>query len=144
MSEMEGFIESLREAFFALRGASTRMLEDLECSPAERGVLLELGKEGPRPVPAMARLRGVSRQAMQKAVDAMIERGWLRTEPNPDHARSQLIALTPAGEKLGAAIRRREQAMMEGAQLPVSASELARTAAVLIKLKPFFEGLEPR
>lgn len=139
MTEMDEFIDSLREAFFALRGMSTRLLADLECSPAERGVLAELGKLGPRPVPAMARLRAISRQAMQKAVDAMIERGWLRTEPNPQHARSQLIALTPAGEKLWAVIKKRESAAMSARELPVSATELTRTTAVLAKLKPFFD-----
>ncbi len=139
MTEMADFIDSLREAFFALRGLSTRMLADLECSPAERGVIAELGKEGPRPVPAMARIRGISRQAMQKAVDAMIERGWLRTEPNPEHARSQLIALTPAGDKLWALIRKREAAALTARELPVSATELTRATSVLAKLKPFFE-----
>lgn len=139
MTEMADFIESLREAFFALRGLSTRMLADLECSPAERGVIAELGKQGPRPVPAMARARGISRQAMQKAVDAMIERGWLGTEPNPEHARSQLIALTPAGDKLWTLIKKREAAALGARELPVSATELARATAVLAKLKPFFE-----
>lgn len=141
MTEMDEFVDALREAFFALRGASTRMLEDLECSPPERGILAELGKHGPRPVPAMARLRGISRQAMQKAVDAMIDRKWLRTEPNPEHARSQLISLAPAGEKLWAQIRKREVAQMEAIELPVSTAELVRATAVLAKLKPFFEGL---
>ena len=139
MSEMDDFIDALREAFFALRSLSTRLLADLECSPAERGVLAELGNQGPRPVPAMARVRGISRQAMQKAVDAMIERGWLRTEPNPEHARSQLIALTPAGDKLWIVIKKREAAALVAREVPVSATELARAAAVLAKLKPFFE-----
>lgn len=139
MTEMDEFIDSLREAFFALRGLSTRLLVELECSPAERGVIAELGKHGPRPVPAMARTRAISRQAMQKAVDAMIERGWLRTEPNPEHARSQLIVLTPAGEKLWALIKKRESAALTARELPVSATELTRTTAVLAKLKPFFE-----
>ncbi len=141
MSEIDQLVDNLREAFYSLRVLSTRMLADLECTAVERGVLAELGKHGPRPVPVMARLRSISRQAMQKTVDAMIARRWLHTEPNPEHARSQLIALTPTGAKLWSVIRARESALLTGRQLPVSAGELARASAVLAKLAPFFEEL---
>ncbi len=140
MSEIDVFVDSLREAFYALRVSTSQLLEEHGCTAVERGVLYELAKHGPRTVPAMARLRSISRQAMQKTVDAMISRGWLRTATNPEHARSQLIALTPSGTKLWTQIERRESALL-ARELPVSATELTRATAVLQKLKPYFEGL---
>jgi DNA-binding MarR family transcriptional regulator len=141
MTELDDLTASLRDAFFALRMMQARVIAELGCTPVERGVLSQLARHGPQPVPAMARLRSISRQAMQKTVDGMIERRWLVTAENPDHARSQLIALTPAGEKLWAQIRKRESALLAGRELPVTAAELARATAVLAKLKPFFEEL---
>lgn len=141
MDELLGLAEALREAFVALRGLSARLLEDLACTAAERGVLAELDRHGARTVPALARRRSITRQAMQKTIDVMIARGWLRTVPNPEHARSSLIALTPAGARLWGTIHGREARVLAARALPVSARELAEATAVLTRLKPFLEAL---
>ena len=143
LEAFDELVAQLRELFFALRGVTARMLVDLDCTAVERGVLYEIDRLGPQTVPAMARARAVSRQAMQKTIDRLVARRWLRAEPNPSHARSPLIALAPAGQKAYATIRAREAAALGAARLPVGAAELRRTTQTLAQLSTFFAQFEP-
>src|SRR4051812_32900941 len=100
MSEATAFddlIRNLRDVFFALRAIADAMNADLDCSAAERGLLVDLGRHGPQTVPKLAAARAVSRQAMQKSVDRLADRGWLEGEITPVHRRSVLIGVTRAG-----------------------------------------------
>ena len=133
-------VESIRLAFFALRALSTEMLADLDCGAVERGILKDIEEQGPQAVPALAQARAVSRQAMQKAVDRLIERGLLAVEANPRHRRSSLLALTPAGKRLFTEIRARERRLLAKIELPVSDAELRRTTRVLRELGEHFAG----
>jgi DNA-binding MarR family transcriptional regulator len=137
-------VGEVRGVFFALRGISEALLADLDCTGAERSLLVELEQRGARTVPVLARGRAVSRQAMQKVVDRLTVRRWLRDEPNPDHARSPLVAITPAGRRVLVEIRTRETAMLASAKLPVAPAELRRAAATLAQLGGFLNALEVR
>lgn len=136
------FVESLRQTFFALRAVSTEVLADLDCSAVERGILRDVEEQGPQPVPALAQARAVSRQAMQKAVDRLIERGLLAVAPNPRHRRSSLLALTAAGKKLCAESRARERRLLAGVALPISDAELRRTTRALQALGALFTNTD--
>jgi DNA-binding MarR family transcriptional regulator len=132
------FVENLRRAFFALRAISSELGAEAECNPVDRGVLKELEEHGPLTVPTLALSRAVSRQAMQKTVDRLVDRGWLTIEPNPRHQRSVLLAISPAGRKVLLQVRRREKRLLARADLPVSDAELLRATRTLGELATFF------
>ena len=58
--------------------------------------------EATRTVPQIARRMGMSRQSVQRVADLLAKDGILRLDPNPDHARSPLLRLTPKGEQIEA------------------------------------------
>lgn len=111
-----------RQAIFALGElvAATRHLADTlaetaqrlhaaaDLGLAERAILLELKKAGPRNVPDLARTRGVTRQATQVTVNALLKRDFVAKRPNPENRRSPLIALTAAGTDLIRQVMRTE------------------------------------
>lgn len=51
-------------------------------------------------VPMIARRNGRTRQSVQRIADELVEEGLATFEPNPDHQRSPLVVLTPAGEDI--------------------------------------------
>lgn len=63
--------------------------------------------EATRTVPQIARRMGMSRQSVQRVADLLVADGVLRFEPNPDHARSPLVTLTPEGERIEARLAER-------------------------------------
>jgi DNA-binding MarR family transcriptional regulator len=79
----------------------------------------------------MAEVRRVGRQAMQKAIDRLLDRKWLLLEPNPRHARSPLMALSPAGERLLTEVQARERRLLAGVALPFGEGELRRATHTL-------------
>jgi DNA-binding MarR family transcriptional regulator len=133
----EDFVAEVRSTFFSLRAVADGLHADLGCSAVERGVLQELDRVGPTPVPTLARSRAVSRQAMQKTVDRMLEHGWVETVANPNHQRSPLVAITAAGDKLQRTTRSRERALLSSAPVPVTAAELERATATLARMRSF-------
>jgi DNA-binding MarR family transcriptional regulator len=56
-------------------------------------------RDGPRTVPQMGRVMGVSRQAMQRTVNMLAVEGLVASSPNPDHRASPLFHLTAAGRQ---------------------------------------------
>jgi DNA-binding MarR family transcriptional regulator len=51
----------------------------------------------PRTVAQIGRRMGVSRQAVQRIADLLVERGFAEYMPNPDHRRAKLVRCTEAG-----------------------------------------------
>ena len=72
----------------------------------------------PLPVAHIARNMGLTRQAVQRVVELLVERGMVRYEVNPHHQRAKLVVLTPAGQ---AALR-----STEGIVRPLDDKILAR------------------
>lgn len=52
---------------------------------------------GPLAVASIARNMGLTRQAVQRIVDLLAERGLVAFGPNPHHQRAKLVMLTDAG-----------------------------------------------
>jgi DNA-binding MarR family transcriptional regulator len=82
--------------FFRMRTAATQYLGQGRHSTGRRSILKNLA-EGPQTVPAMARRRSVSRQHIQKLVDALRADSLVRTRPHPTDRRSRLVVLAPKG-----------------------------------------------
>jgi DNA-binding MarR family transcriptional regulator len=51
----------------------------------------------PLPTASIARTMGLTRQAVQRIVDVLAERGLVEFQANPHHQRAKLVVLTPAG-----------------------------------------------
>lgn len=85
----------------------------------------------PLPVAHIARNMGLTRQAVQRVVDLLIDRGLVAQQPNPHHQRAKLIVLTPAGRNAltGAeiAVAPLDQAILER----IGADRLSVAIAVL-------------
>jgi DNA-binding MarR family transcriptional regulator len=53
----------------------------------------------PLPVAHIARNMGLTRQAVQRVVDLLAERGLVAFQPNPHHQRAKLVVLTETGRQ---------------------------------------------
>ena len=91
-------------------------------------------------VPAVAGAMGLSRQAVQKQVDLLLEDGLIAARANPAHGRSPLYQLTGAGR---AALARADQRWSsEAAHLSdaISSPALRASARLLDELAERLEG----
>lgn len=93
----------------------------------------------PLPVAHIARNMGLSRQAVQRVVDLLVERGLVTHQPNPHHQRATLIALTKAGRialtDAEEAVIPLDRAIIE----QVGAERLAEAATVLGEMNAAME-----
>jgi len=64
--------------------------------------------QAPQPVAHIARDMGLTRQSVQRIVDALVADGLLRLEANPHHLRARLVQLSDAGAALHAAASARQ------------------------------------
>ena len=88
----------------------------------------------PLPVSGIARAMGLTRQAVQRIADVVVELGLAEYRPNPAHQRAKLLAVTEDGR---AAMRRIRPAHKEFAQRlsdELGAERFAEVAAALEQL----------
>ncbi len=98
-------IWKVRRLFRTLAEKSDQVLKPLGLTAADRAVLEFLYPDRALTVPQMARRFQVSRQHIQVTANKLKDLGLLMTEENPDHARSNLIRLTEAGQMRFSAIK---------------------------------------
>ena len=127
--ELEALIDEVRLLWNTLvrRGETLHRREAL--TMGMRAVLEFIARNGPTPVPAIARRRGVSRQHVQALVNPLLERDLVEATANPAHRRSPRIRLTAKGERTIGRMRRREAAVLS--EIRLGAGELRRAAATL-------------
>jgi DNA-binding MarR family transcriptional regulator len=87
--------------------------------------------ERPLTVPAIARSMGLSRQAVQKQVDRMLEQELVTLEANREHRRSPLVALTAHGQRLYRAALRRWMPAARALGKPHAIGAIAQARDVL-------------
>lgn len=88
----------------------------------------------PRPVAAIAREVGVSRQSVQRIADLLVHRRLARYEPNPAHRRAKLLAPTELGRDAVRRISPRHRAFAERLAAAMGERELADVADQLAAL----------
>lgn len=132
--------QALVSEVFRLNGqllaSADRLATDLGVSPARWQVIATLRKR-PLTVPEIAGRLGLTRQSVQRTVNLLVSDGLAEFRDNPRHRRSRLVALTPAGQRTMAALRRRQallSARFAGGQ-GLSAADLRRLAAQLRRLR---------
>ena len=75
-----------------------------------------------------------SRQSVQRVADLLADDGIVRYDPNPDHARSPLLALTPEGERIESSLTDIGYAWASQIAEGLPASDLERTVATIREL----------
>ncbi|HVE68311.1 MAG TPA: MarR family winged helix-turn-helix transcriptional regulator [Solirubrobacteraceae bacterium] len=104
-AEQAGYlVADVVEAAGAIRRLGDEMAATVGQTQARWSALSVFASEGDWTVARGARRLGISRQSLQRVVDLLLDEGLLAAVPNPDHARSPLIRLTPEGERTLATI----------------------------------------
>lgn len=88
----------------------------------------------PLPVAHIARSMGLTRQAVQRVVDVLAERGFVALEPNPHHQRAHLVVLTAAGRKALAAAEAAEAPLSQQLLERIGPRRVATAMAVLSEM----------
>ncbi len=96
-----------------------------------RAVLAVLAAGGPRPVPRIAGILDLPRQAVQRHVDDLLAQDLVVAMPNPEHRRSVLIALTDEGDQLWCKQHEQELAALEPMAVGCTRADLATAVRVL-------------
>ena len=95
----------------------------------------------PLSVSDIGRAMGISRQAVQRTADLLVDKGLAEYHDNPAHRRAKLVALTESGRATIAAIgpqHAREAGRLVAA---MGATELANAVAAMTKLSEALDAL---
>lgn len=136
----EDLSTQVRRTFHRLKAVGDEVHELGRLSTSHRAVLESLYRTGPQTVPELARSRPVSRQHIQKLVNALLDEKLVTTQPNPAHKTSLLVDLNPKGRALFEQMRKKEQELLADLKLPVTENDLRQAAETLNTLCDYFEG----
>lgn len=98
----------------------------------------------PQTVPQIAKSMGLTRQAVQRLVDAMQKDGFVVFEANPDHKKAKLITLSKLGEDTYYLLSKKQSVWAKGCVAKIDKNELNTTLKVLKSISDVFdrEGVE--
>jgi len=96
-------------------------------------------RAGPAALVDLARLLGVSRQAIRKFVASLEERGYVTVERDTADGRRCLVTLTPAGEAYARAVRDVARALNHDVARQIDEGALAVTLEVLTTLAAIYD-----
>lgn len=126
----EALLSEIPFLYFRLKAVTQEVQGEGELSGARRSVLRSLSA-GPATVPKLAAERPVARQVMQRLVNELSQEGFVEFVRNPGHQRSQLVRLTPQGERKLADMKARERDAASELLAGLSEAELDTTLAVV-------------
>lgn len=141
-SEGRIFTELVLELFHVnglLLEAGDELTRPVGLSSARWQVLGAL-EHGPSPVANVARVMGLSRQAVQQTADALVRDGFTEYLTNPHHHRAKLVSLTPKGRD-ALAFTAERQAIWANALSEGHTAERLQDALTL--LQQLGQSLEP-
>ena len=117
--------------YFRLQAAGDRAHSSRGLSTGMRGLLLSLDELGPTTAVRLADLRPVSRQAMHKLAQQMIERGLVSQQENDQDKRAPLLCLTAKGKAELERLRAAEAPLIRDLFRGLDANDVERTVRVL-------------
>ncbi|MBI2374923.1 MAG: hypothetical protein HYV07_13085 [Deltaproteobacteria bacterium] len=138
--ELRELVDETIALFHRLAWVAEQIYGDEGKSLARRGILRGLHRYGARTVPQLARARSVRRQTLQPVVDSLVADGLAQWIDNPDHARSKLVKITPAGQAIVRRMDRADVKVLEAVGPGLSRADLARTAETLRTVRARFEA----
>ncbi|MFK4085834.1 MarR family winged helix-turn-helix transcriptional regulator [Kribbella sp. NPDC020789] len=95
----------------------------------------------PLPVVAIAREMGITRQAVQRTADVLVERGLAEYQENPAHRRAKLVVATAAGLDAVRAINPEHAKQAKRLSEVLGQEEFARAVEALTTLSKALEQL---
>lgn len=87
---------------YELAATSRRTSEHIASGQGQtvaRWHVLSVLSGGPLTVASAARRLGLARQSVHRVMNELVADGLVQSAPNPDHKRSPLMSVTPAGER---------------------------------------------
>jgi DNA-binding MarR family transcriptional regulator len=135
-------------AVFRLNGQLIRTAESLSADldiSTNRWQAIATIRAQPLTVSQIARRIGVSRQSARQTVLKLEQSGLVELQPNPDHRRSQLVALTEAGTEIMEILRERQSRLTHSFTdgLGVTVGSIDRLTDKLEELREHAAELEP-
>jgi DNA-binding MarR family transcriptional regulator len=95
----------------------------------------------PLPVSAIAREMGITRQAVLRTADVLVDRGLAEYQDNPAHRRAKLVAPTPAGREAIATINPQHARHARRLAAAFGTDELAEAVDAMARLSKVLESL---
>lgn len=124
-------------ALFQLHGrvlqAADAMSDEFDLTGARWQVMKVVARQ-PLTASQIARRLGLQRQSVQRTVDSVREQGLVAVQPNVDHLRAGLIALTDEGQRILAALELRQQAWLGRCLRGLTRAELDKLGRSLADL----------
>ena len=111
---------------------------ELELSSARWQVMGAL-RDGGKPVALIARERGLTRQSVQRVVNALAREKFVRLKDNPRHRRAKLVELTPKGINALVKLTIRKAKWVNRLAGSFTMQELAVARAVVSRLRGCIE-----
>jgi len=136
---VETITREIRACFQRLAAYGNALHADVGVTAAMRAVLEALDRGGAQTVAHMARDKRVSRQHIQALANSLLAAGLVASRPNPADKRAPLIALTDAGKKTFALIRRREKGAFAALARALNGCKLGATLATLAALHAYLD-----
>lgn len=124
----------VRRCFKLLGAMADGYLVPYGITAPERAALEFIDSWGPMSVPELARSFLVTRQNIQVRVNALIRKGLLEKKPNPAHARSSLLVMTKAGNRLFSQIKQAETTLIGDVFEGISPDEIESASQTLSHL----------
>jgi DNA-binding MarR family transcriptional regulator len=101
----EGLADTFRAVSRRLRAQTAAALAPWDVTPAQARALGMLTRYGPVRLGALSEHLRIAPRSATEVVDALETRGLVERHPDPADRRATLVALTPRGEEVAAAIR---------------------------------------
>lgn len=127
---LTGLVMPVFELAAALDKAAGSITEGSRITPAMWQVL-GLLIDDPLPVAEIARRLGHARQSVQRLANVAVETGIAEWRENPEHKRSQLLALTPHGYAQLATLRPRQHEWANAVAAKLGEDNLVRLAELV-------------
>lgn len=132
-------VRDLVISVFALNGrmveTGNQLTQDVGLTTASWQVLGALGYSPvPLPVAHIARNMGLSRQSVQRVVDLLENKGFVRFAPNPHHQRAKLVVLTASGRAALHAAEAAEEPLNQAVLEQIGGERIAAAIAVLSEM----------
>ncbi|MGJ8662880.1 MAG: MarR family winged helix-turn-helix transcriptional regulator [Marinicella sp.] len=91
-------------------------------------------------VAEIARLMGLTRQAVQRLSNEMVQGGWLIFKENPKHQRAKLVLLSEHGKKVYAALDQKQSMWVNELAKQIKTEDLQVTKSVIERVIKLIES----
>lgn len=138
-TELEPFLVQLAEVYFQLRRLGLKAGTVSTQGGGTWSLLQLLATEGPKTVPEIAALRGVTRQHIQVTANELAGKKLIRFADNPAHKRSKRLVITPKGKARLMDMSRKLRSEISGLADDIAPAKIHQLTSTLRKLSARLE-----